>query len=272
MTRTLAGLSDVAQNYDLVLCDVWGVIHNGRESFPQACEALARFERERGPVVLISNAPRPSAAIFGQLRAFGVPDDCWTAFVTSGDATRALIADRAPGPAWAIGPERDFPLYEGLPLKFAGPEEAAFIACTGLVDDDVETPEDYRAQLAVAAGRGLVMICANPDRVVQRGDQLIYCAGALADLYAELGGEVLMAGKPYAPIYERCLEGRDVERRRVLCIGDGIATDVAGANAQNLDCLFVLGGIHGADADEGAGALLAAKGAHAAYAMPALVW
>ena len=164
-----------------------------------------------------------------QLDSLGVPRAAWSAFVTSGDATRALLAERAPGPAWAIGPDRDWPLYEDLGLDFAGPDEAAFISCTGPVDDEVETPEDYRDRLLACARRGLEMICANPDRVVQRGDRLIYCGGALADLYAALDGPVLMAGKPYAPIYHlavaeaSALLGRPVDRARILCVGDGVA-------------------------------------------------
>ena len=284
--RILAGLSQAADRYDFLLCDVWGVIHNGRESFPAACEALARFQRERGPVVLISNSPRPSEAVKPQLAELGVPDEAWTSFITSGDATRALLAERAPGPAWRIGPERDDVLYEGLGLDFAGPDQAAFVACTGPVDDDVETPEDYRADLALAAGRGLTMICANPDRVVHRGQKLIYCGGALADLYASLGGVVQMAGKPFAPIYEMALAeaamllGQPVDRARVLCVGDGIGTDVKGATDQKLDCLFIARGIHGnaAIGDHGfldaqlTQALLAREGGWAKMAMADLVW
>ncbi|HEX4182745.1 MAG TPA: TIGR01459 family HAD-type hydrolase, partial [Caulobacteraceae bacterium] len=168
----LDGLGRIADRYDAILCDVWGVIHNGREAFPAACAALQRFAETRGPVVLISNAPRPSAAVHDQLDALGVSRRAWSAFVSSGDATRVLLAERAPGPAWPIGPERDWPIYEDLGLAFAGPEAASFISCTGLEDDERETPEDYRERLAVCARRGLVMICANPDRVVQRGDAL----------------------------------------------------------------------------------------------------
>jgi HAD superfamily hydrolase (TIGR01459 family) len=236
--------------------------------------------------VLVSNSPRPSAHVHDQLEAVGVPRDAWSAFVSSGDATRALLAARAPGPAWAIGPDRDWPLYEGLGLSFAGPGEAAFISCTGPVDDERETPEDYRAPLAACAGRSLEMICANPDRVVQRGDRLIYCGGALADLYADLGGPVLMAGKPYAPIYALAMAeaavllGQAVDRSRVLCIGDGIATDVRGAMDQGLDCLFIAAGIHGAAAqgsdgrlDAGrAAALLDQEGGRARFVASALRW
>jgi len=279
-------LSDIAGRYDVLLCDVWGVIHNGRESFPEACAALATFARERGPVVLISNAPRPSADVLPQLDALGVPRAAWQAFVSSGDATRVLLAERAPGPAWAIGPARDAPLYAGLDLQFSGPEDAAFIACTGPEDDERETPDDYRARLELCARRGLTMICANPDRVVQRGDRLIYCGGALADLYAGMDGPVLMAGKPYAPIYDLCIAeaegllGRAVDRRRILCVGDGIATDVRGAADQGLDCLFIASGIHGAETLGADGrpdpaltaALLAREGAHAPLAMGMLTW
>ena len=274
--KPISGLSRIAERYDVVLCDVWGVIHNGRESFPAACDALAHFQAERGPVVLISNAPRPSAAIHDQLRGFGVPDAAWSGIVTSGDATRALLAERAPGPVWAIGPERDAPLYEGLDLQFGDLETAAFICCTGPFDDNVEKAEDYRGRLTRAAERNLPFICANPDLVVQRGDVLIDCAGALAKLYTTLSGEVLMAGKPFAPIYERSLfeaerlKGRPIDRARVLCIGDGVGTDVKGANAQGLDLLYISSGIHAAEGDPAA--LLARAGAHAAFSLAGLVW
>ena len=284
--RIISGLADLAGDYDVLFCDIWGVIHNGREAFAEACAALVRFNAENGPVILISNSPRPSVHVHEQLDGLGVPRSAWRAFVSSGDATRALLSERAPGPAWAIGPERDMPLYEGLGLAFSGPEAAEFIACTGPYDDEVETPEDYRERLALCARRGLVMICANPDRVVQRGDRLIYCGGALADLYAALDGPVLMAGKPYAPIYRLALAeaeillGRTPDPRRILCIGDGVATDVRGANDQGLDCLFVAAGIHGGAAMDADGrlaasqteALLAREGVHVAWAMGDLKW
>jgi HAD superfamily hydrolase (TIGR01459 family) len=283
-TRPISGLADLASRYDVLLCDVWGVIHNGRESFPVACAALERFAAERGPVILISNSPRPADDVALQLDSLGVPRAAWTVFVTSGDATRVLLKERAPGPAWRLGPERDNVLYDGLGLEFSGPEEAAFIACTGLVDDETETPEDYRASLTLAAERGLTMICANPDRVVHRGERLVYCGGALADLYGALGGEVIMAGKPYRAIYDLCLA--DAERllgradARALAIGDGLPTDIKGAQDHGLDCLFVAGGIHGQEVAGPDGrmepakvaALLGGAGLNAAYAMTTLSW
>ncbi|MGH6958686.1 MAG: TIGR01459 family HAD-type hydrolase [Caulobacteraceae bacterium] len=277
--------AEIAPDYDVLLCDVWGVIHNGVKSFPAACAALQRWRERQGPVVLISNAARPSHAVAAQLDGLAVPRGAYSALVTSGDVTRALLAARAPGPVFAIGPERGHSLYEGLGLTFAGLDEAAFICCTGPDDDDREGPEDYRALLTRAAERALPMICANPDKVVQRGERLVYCGGALAELYETLGGRVEMAGKPYAPIYDVSLEqaagiaGAPANLRRVLAIGDGIATDLAGAAQQGIDCLFIAGGIHGVEL-RGAGGrfdlgaserLLAAKGARATYAMEALV-
>jgi HAD superfamily hydrolase (TIGR01459 family) len=282
--HALHGLSDVADQYDVLLCDVWGVIHNGRDSYPAACEALTRFAATRGPVILISNSPRPSWDVVSQLDQLGVPREAWTGFVTSGDATRVLLKERAPGPAWRLGPERDNVLYEGLGLEFAGPDEAAFIACSGPVNDEVETPEDYRGALTAAADRGLTMICANPDRVVHRGDRLIYCGGALADLFSQLGGEVIMAGKPYPAIYRLCLDEALKKTAkpapRVLCIGDGIPTDVIGAARSGLDCLFIAGGIHSVETAEAEGgmdidkvaALLDAAGASATFAAMSLNW
>jgi len=283
--RLISGLSDLTDRYDVILSDVWGVIHNGRESFPEPCAALARWGAEKGPVVLISNSPRPSAGVVTQLDDLGVPRATWQAIVTSGDATRVLLAGHAPGPAWAIGPERDAPLYEGLGLEFTGPEGARFISVTGPYDDETEGPEDYRHRFEAAAARGLEMICANPDIVVQRGPRLIYCGGALAQLYAALGGPVRMAGKPHAPIYALSLAeaevliGKAVDPARVLCIGDGVATDVKGANDQGLDVLFVASGIHGAETigphglDAGAvETLLAKDGARATYSIADLAW
>lgn len=282
----ISGLNEVVELYDALLCDVWGVIHNGVGCFPEACEALVRFQETRGPVLLISNSPRPAHDVLPQLRALSVPNGAFSGLITSGDVTRQLLSERTPGRAWAIGPERDYVLYEGLQLSFTGPEDADFISCTGPVNDDIETPEDYREQLARAAHRNLVMICANPDIRVQRGERLIYCGGALAALYETLGGTVIMAGKPYAPIYAATLKaaesltGDNKFPPRCLAIGDGLHTDVLGANRAGLDCLFVSGGVHAADAVDAGGRLdpkrLAASlerhQLNAAYVLAALRW
>jgi HAD superfamily hydrolase (TIGR01459 family) len=284
--KLAAGLSAICGDYDALLCDVWGVIHNGRESFPAACEALSRYRAERGPVILISNAPRPHGPVIEQLDALGVPRSAWTEIVTSGDATRVLLADRAPGPAWLIGPDRDWPLYEGLGLETSDVTNAKFISVTGPYDDENDEPGDYRDRFIEAVGRGLELICANPDIVVQRGDKLIYCGGALAQLYESLGGKVTMAGKPYPAIYELALAraaaargGGAPDARRVLCIGDGLPTDIRGANARGLDVLFVANGIHGAETVGPDGLNVAAvndllrqDGLSATWAMADLVW
>lgn len=281
----IAGLSELVSRYDVLLCDVWGVIHNGREHFAHACAALARFRAEVGPVILISNAPRPHPPVVEQMDSLGVPRETWTQLITSGDATRPLLAARAPARVWAVGPERVEVLYHDLDLTFGGPEDSDFVCVSGPYDDETEEPADYRERLMVCAERKLELICANPDIVVQRGDKLIYCGGALAQLYESLGGRSIMAGKPYQPIYDMALAaaeghlGRPVDRSRVLCIGDGLPTDVRGANARGLDVLFVANGIHGAEAVGPAGLneaivadLLRQEGLKADWAIADLVW
>jgi len=283
--KLAGGLKALRDRYDVLLCDVWGVIHNGREAFPIACEALTRFRAAGGEVILISNAPRPNGPVAAQLDGLKAPREAWSAIVTSGDATRKLLAARAPGPAWKLGPAKDDPLYEGLDLAFADLDVARFISCTGPFDEESETPEDYRERFRAAIGRGLPMICANPDIVVQRGDKLIYCGGALAELYEALDGQVLMAGKPHAAIYDLALAeaaarlGRAVDRARVLCVGDGPRTDLRGANAQGLDALFIAGGIHGQEIMAGGELDVAmmdhvfeTEGVTATWAMAELVW
>ena len=279
------GLLQIAAGYDAVLCDVWGVIHTGRDAFPAACVVLARFRAERGPVVLLSYAARPHAPLIDLLDALGVPRKAWTEIVTSGDATRLLLAQRAPGPAGLVGVERDAPLYEGLGLEASDLEHAAFISVTGPCDDENDEPADYRDRFCRGVERGLEMVCANPDIVVQRGDKLIYCGGALAQLYESLGGKVTMFGKPYEPIYELALAkaqtalGQPLDARRVLCIGDGLPTDIRGANARGLDVLFVASGIHGGETIGPDGLnpaavqdLLRQDGLTATYAIADLVW
>ncbi|MEI6282096.1 MAG: TIGR01459 family HAD-type hydrolase [Alphaproteobacteria bacterium] len=285
--QIIYGLSALADRYDILLCDIWGVIHNGREHFPAACDALIRFREHHGHVVLISNSPRVSSEVALQLDGLGVPRHAWSAMATSGDATRDLLRARAPGPVWTIGPPHESVIYDGLGLDFAGPQMAAFISLTGLENDDIETPEDYRERLKPAVARKLPLVCANPDRQVHKGSKLLWCAGGVAELYAEMGGgPVIMAGKPYAAIYDLALReaelltGKPVERQRVLCIGDSAANDLGGANAQALDALFVAGGLHGEHVLNAAGGLdaaaltqlLASKGVHAAHAIPTLAW
>ncbi len=283
MTRIISSIDEIAAGYDAVLCDVWGVLHNGRAAYPAACAALQRVRRAGKPVVLITNVPKPRGPIPGQLDRAGVPRDAWDAIVTSGDATRAELAARAPGPVYRIGPrDYDRQLWEGLDLAEAPLNKARFIGISGLNRDD-ETPADYADMLREARSRDLEMICANPDIIVQFGDRMIWCAGSIARDYAALGGKVVMAGKPYAPIYDLArkelapLLGERAPPPAILCIGDGIPTDIAGANAQRMDSLFIASGMHGeALLSDGkldpakVDAALAAENVRATYAMAAL--
>lgn len=242
--------SALAPAYDALLCDVWGVVHNGVAAFPEACEALSRFRAAGGTVMLITNAPRPGQVVMRLLDRLAVPRQAYDDIISSGDVTRAVIAARPERRLFHIGPERDLPIFEGLPVQFVPLEAADYAVCTGLSNDEVETPEHYRGLLAAMRARNLFMVCANPDVVVERGEKLVYCAGALADLYAEMGGEVLYAGKPHRPIYARAMDriaalrGAPPPLSRVLAIGDSVRTDLKGAAAFGIDCLFVIGGIH----------------------------
>ncbi|UCI32927.1 TIGR01459 family HAD-type hydrolase [Mesorhizobium sp. B4-1-4] len=248
----VGSLEDASKAYSAVLCDVWGVVHNGEWHFPAAAAALARARAAGIPVVLITNSPRRSADVVAQMSVIGVPLSAYDRVVTSGDVTRDLIAD-GPRKVFHIGADRDLTLYDGLDVELVEEFEAAGVVCTGLFDDEVEKPEDYAELLRRLRARNLPFICANPDIMVERGERIIWCAGALARDYAQLGGRTLIAGKPYAPIYEVAMKevaevlGRPVERSRVLAIGDGIMTDVKGAADNGFDVLYVSGGIHARD-------------------------
>ncbi len=277
--RAIAGLNELVADYDAVLSDVWGVVHNGEQPYEAAAIALRAFREQGGKVVLITNSPRPRTDVLAQFRDIGVSDGICDSIVTSGDVTRELVRQVA-GDIHHIGPPRERSFFNGLDVSFVDLETAKTIVCTGLISDEVESPEDYRTFLTRGVERGLPMVCANPDIVVERGDRMIWCAGALARLYSELGGEVRLAGKPHKPIYDVALAAvGDVPRERVLCIGDGMPTDVAGAQAAGLDLLYISAGIHAAeygpadkpDHDRLAG-FLDHHGATPVATMPRLVW
>jgi HAD superfamily hydrolase (TIGR01459 family) len=276
----------LASGYDVVLSDVWGVVHNGVAATPAACEALARFRAQGGTVVLITNAPRPGEVVAkSTLDRLKVPRAAYDGIISSGDVTHALIAARAGQRVFHIGPGRDLPIFEGLDAPVVPIERADYAVCSGLYDDTTEKPEDYRDLIAAMRERELTMICANPDIVVERGHHLVYCAGAIADLYAAAGGEVIYAGKPYRPIYDLALaiaetaRARAVEQRRVLAIGDSVRTDLKGAAAFGIDCLFVTAGIHAEELGarespdaQALGAIFAQAGVHPKAVMRRLVW
>src|SRR3954447_25401265 len=248
--RFVEKLRDVVAEVDVVLSDIWGVVHNGLESFPEACAALHAFRERGGTVILITNAPRPADSVQRQLRKLHVPDETYDAIVSSGDLTRHFVATHPGQKIFWLGPERDGSIHRGLDAVLAPLPEADYIICTGLFDDETESAEDYRGMMLQARERKLPLICANPDIVVERGDRLIYCAGAIAELYRELGGKVIFYGKPHRPIYDRAMElatersGRAIPLDRVLAIGDSVRTDLAGAHGFGIDCLFVTRGIH----------------------------
>jgi HAD superfamily hydrolase (TIGR01459 family) len=246
----LPHFSEIAANYDVILSDVWGVVHNGVQAFPPACDALMRARARGTAVVFITNAPRPNEAVGRMLDRLHVPRETYDAMASSGDVTRAVIKARRGQSLCHIGPERDHSVFAGLDVTFETLERADYVVCTGPYDDEVEGPDDYRDRLETMLKRKLFMVCGNPDVVVERGDKLVYCAGAIADLYQTMGGEVLYAGKPYKPIYEMALDlakqarGRDVAPGRVLAIGDSVRTDLKGARTMGLDFLFITSGIH----------------------------
>lgn len=242
--------AELAPGYDVLLCDVWGVVHNGVAATVESCEALHRFREAGGTVILITNAPRPGAFVLKFLDKVKVPPTSFDGIIASGDVTRALVAKHAGERVFHLGPPRDLGIFDDLDVHPAPIESADFVVCSGLFDDTKETPQDYSGLIETMRQRGLTMICANPDVVVERGDHLVYCAGAIADLYVAAGGTVEFAGKPYRPIYEQALtaaqeaRGRTVAHARVLAIGNSVRTDLMGAAAFGIDCLFVTAGIH----------------------------
>jgi HAD superfamily hydrolase (TIGR01459 family) len=243
-------LSSLAGTYDAVMSDVWGVIHNGIAATAAACDALTRFREHGGTVMLITNAPRQGEVVTRFLDRVGVPHAAYDGIVSSGDVTRSVMAARPDKRVFHIGPERDLPIFEGLGLTFVPLAQADYVVCTGLRNDEVETAESYRDELGELRSRDMFMLCGNPDLVVERGEKLVYCAGAIADLYGSLGGEVFYAGKPHRPIYDlalnriAALRGAPPPIERVLAIGDSVRTDLKGAANFGVDCLFVTAGIH----------------------------
>jgi HAD superfamily hydrolase (TIGR01459 family) len=289
----LSGLGEIADRYDVVLSDVWGVVHNGKAAFPAACDALTRFRARGGTVILVTNAPRPFPPILEQLRQLGAPQSAFDGVVTSGDVTLNYVIERGAAPLHHIGPERDLTFFDiladqtGVRPPLVGVEEAEYALCTGLFDDS-DTPDVYGPALEAMRRRKLDFICANPDLVVHVGETMLYCAGAVAQRYEDMGGRVLQAGKPFAPIYDRALamaqqmRGAPADLRRVLAIGDALRTDVKGACDRGLDALFVTKGIHrdelhpealgGALDAPAMNALVRASGLTPVAAIPDLVW
>jgi HAD superfamily hydrolase (TIGR01459 family) len=246
----IASVKEIGPRYRAWLVDIWGVMHNGHRAFAPAVTATRSFREQGGMVVFLSNSPRPSPGAQEQLSRLGVPQGCYDATVTSGDLTRHELAKHRQPRVLHLGPERDLPIFAGLDVTLVPKDKAELIVCSGLFDDETETPDDYVTLLRKLAARKLPMICANPDHLVERGDKLVYCAGALAAIYEKEGGSVIYAGKPHCPIYELALEtiaglaGCAVTKDEVLAIGDGVHTDIAGAAGFGIDSVFVASGLH----------------------------
>jgi HAD superfamily hydrolase (TIGR01459 family) len=246
----LSSVAALAGTSDAWICDIWGVLHNGVDPFLKAAAACAAFRASGGVVCLLSNAPRPHGSVIEQMDAIGVPRDAYDAVVTSGDLTRGIITARPDKRLFHLGPPKDMPIFDGLDVAFVGPEKAAFVVCSGYFDDDVETPADYADMLATFKANGALMVCANPDLFVERGDRLVYCAGALAEAYEKIGGTAIYAGKPHLPAYEMAhatiesLRRRTTPKDRILGIGDAVRTDMAGAAAFGIRSLFIGSALH----------------------------
>ena len=257
MTTIINRLEDISAAYDVLYCDLWGCLHNGKALYPEAVAALQGFRARGGAVVLLTNAPRTHHAVKKRLDAMGLPLDAYDAIVASGDATQVAMLQGAAGrKLWHLGPGKDEDLFSMIPdwlrdqpaIERVDFDAAEGIICTGPFDEFTETPEDYRGRFLSAKARGMVMLSANPDLVVDFGDRRIYCAGALAQLYAEMGGEVVSFGKPHPPIYDLArsvlaAKGIVHDNDAVLAIGDGVLTDIAGARAEGIDAVFVTGGL-----------------------------
>lgn len=283
--REIHGLSELSARFPAVLCDVWGVVHDGVSPLQSGVEALMSYRNNGGVVMLISNAPRPSWAVSKQMAEIGVNLACFDGLVTSGDITRSYLEERKGVRVFHLGPDRDLSIYQDLAVNISELDSADVVCCSGLFNEMTEQPEQYDPILAQMYELGLLMVCANPDIVVESGDRLIPCAGALAARYEAIGGSAMIVGKPNAQIYERAmleigtLLADQSAVSRVLAIGDGARTDVLGANRAGLEVLFIASGIHASEyGDEGrkaaadVAAFMDRNEAVADYFMPRLCW
>lgn len=252
----IAPLSELLDRYDGLLCDIWGVLHNGDAAFSDAVDALCRARAFGRFVILITNAPRLSKDIYPQLARLGVPPESFDSIITSGDVTAQLIAKQPDAPLFHFGPERDNSILEGLTNPIVDHSDAKLCLLTGPLDDTIETTDIYHDLLEQMHENAVEMVCANPDLVVRSGNRMVICAGSIAQRYAHLGGKVSFAGKPEPAIYEEALRraasltGRDIPKSRLLAIGDGLATDIKGAADNGFDAYFIVGGIHASEFDE----------------------
>ena len=260
MTQIIQNFDDIAGRYDAAFVDLWGCLHNGFKPFSAAVQALEAFKNNGGKILLLTNSPRPRPSVIRQLDKIGVPRDLYHDVAASGDASQfSLAAGDVGNKVYHLGPDRDTGFFNDLPadilqdriIERVPLDQAEGIVCTGLFHDDTETPENYRAELLYAKNKGLKLLCTNPDLIVDKGDHRIFCAGALAKAYEDMGGTSLYFGKPHPAIYDlarrRLADIADIEDHRIICIGDGINTDIRGAIAEDMDSLFITGGLAAKD-------------------------
>lgn len=252
----LIALSKLVDRYDGLLCDIWGVLHNGVAAFDDAVDALCRVRASGRFVILITNAPRLSKDIYPQLHRFGVPREAFDTIITSGDVTATLVANQPDAPLFHFGPARDRTVLENLCNPIVSLPHAKLCLLTGPLDDTIETADIYHNLLARMRDNAVIMICANPDLVVRSGNRMVICAGSIAQHYSQLGGTVIFAGKPEAAIYDEALKkaaslvGRDIPKSRILAVGDGLPTDIKGAADNGFDAYFISEGIHANEFDD----------------------
>lgn len=249
----LPGLAGIADRYDAFILDLWGVVHNGHAPYPGALDCMAKLRGNGRKVILVSNAPRTNGYVVDFLKTIGVPREAYDLILTSGDMTREVLENRSEpflkngeSRFYQIGATRDKGLEDGLDyIRVAKMEEAEFIICTGLVNDEIESPENYRTLLETALAQKLTMVCANPDLTVMRGEKSIFCAGSIAALYEEMGGAVILYGKPYPETYRRTIQKLGLDGpEKILALGDSMRTDIKGARGAGIDCVLIGGGIH----------------------------
>ena len=250
--QKLKGISEISDKFDVYFIDLWGVIHNGVQCYPEALKVLEKLKEQNKKIVLISNAPRPAAVVKVFLETIGLKSSCYDFLVTSGDITREYISlNSSKKNFYHLGPTRDIDLFKDLNVSLTSKEECEEIICTGLVSDEEEKLQDYKTLLDFFLNKKIPLICANPDEVVARGEKIVFCAGALANQYKQEGGVVRYFGKPYSEIYSFALKKirahkdfKDKKEINTLVIGDNIKTDIKGANLSNLDSVLILNGIY----------------------------
>ena len=275
--KKIKNFQDIADNYDALICDVWGVIHNGRELFEGVNDCLVKFRSKQKPVVLLSNAPRPSKYIERMLNQLGLDRKSFNEIVTSGDMTMSVLNESHYGSkCYHIGPDRDLNIFDGVNVSRVSFDEADFLFVTGLFDDETEDENSYSSILDEAKKRNLKLICANPDIVVQRGEKLIPCAGAIAKKYEEIGGKAINIGKPFSPIFDKAvnlIKGiNENQNPRIIVIGDGLETDIKGANILKMDSLLVLGGLFASESERNIIEVLKKKNIFPSYYTEELKW